>query len=240
MVHAAAPPPPSPPCFHPDWAHPRRAVLAISLHLLTLSLRLHLPLLPGFAPVVAAPLPLSAPRVTVILTVAVAVLSPPPLCPSAHPSCRSPTPNSPTPHMPCVRVSFSASKQLFSGLHLHPLHKSEVSALPFQCSPSADVRDVWNLLHQDCPVRFCNLHCASPRCVMILCLCRETAGGRLAHGRRRRDPHFSRSCSWCRRLWGRDGSARRLHEFGELPGPSGSSDSMRAGNSGSPDEHTSR
>ena len=53
---------------------PRRAVLAISLHLPTLLLRLHLPLLPGFAPVVDArlPCPRSAPRDTVTLTVTVA------------------------------------------------------------------------------------------------------------------------------------------------------------------------
>ena len=47
MARAAASPPPS-------RAYNKRAVLAISLPLLTLLFRLHLPLLTGFAPVVAA------------------------------------------------------------------------------------------------------------------------------------------------------------------------------------------
>ena len=78
------------------------------------------------------------------------VLSAPPLCPSAHPSYHSLTPCLPTPHMLCVRLPFSASWQLLSGLVLHP-HESEVSTQTL--SPSSTAPLPTSRLYGTCSTR---------------------------------------------------------------------------------------
>ena len=65
------------------------------------------------------------------------VFSPPPLCPSAHPSCRSLSPCSPTPHVPCVRFFSPPHDNCLGGLLLHPLHLSEVSRQTLSPSSAA-------------------------------------------------------------------------------------------------------
>ena len=115
---AASPPPshfahPSPtPVLPPRLGlTPRRTVFG---HLPCL----HLPLLSGFAPVVAARFLCPHSGILRLSLSQSQVSSPPPLCSSAHPSCCSLSPCSATPHVPCVRLLFST--QLFGGLLLHP------------------------------------------------------------------------------------------------------------------------
>ena len=64
------------------------------------------------------------------------------------------------PHVSCFRLVFSSSFQLLCGLLLH----SRRSPLPVQ--PRCRRPDCLKLAPLDCPVRFCNLHCTSRRCMV--------------------------------------------------------------------------
>ena len=130
----------------------------------TLPLRLHLPLLTDFAPVVAAHLPClrSAPRVTVtlsvtvagVLTTAILFLRPFLLLLPLHRTCRASGCTS-LPHTSCF-VGFCST------------HCTSRRCQLTRSPPPVQLRcrrpDCLEPSPPDCPVRFCNMHCTSPRC----------------------------------------------------------------------------
>ena len=83
------------------------------------------------------------------------------------PSCRSLSPCSPTPHMSHIRLLFSASHRLSSGFLLHTL-QSEVSTQTFSppVQPRCRHHDCAEPVRPNCPMKFRNLHCTKPRCVL--------------------------------------------------------------------------
>ena len=159
LVHAVRP-------LHPHPVLPP----PISLHLPTLLLRLHLPLLSGLAPVVAARLPCtrSGPRDAVTLTVTVAgvlttaslFLSPSllllPLALLARPAR--------VVHQVGLLRLTPTGLVCFCSTHCTRRKCHRRSPPPVQ--PRCRRPDCLEPAPPDCPVRFCNLHCTSPRCVV--------------------------------------------------------------------------
>ena len=140
---------------------------ATSLHLLTLLFHTHLPLLTGCAPVVAArlPCPRSAPRVSATLTVTVAgalttaslSLSPSllslPLALLAHPTHAV---------RQVALLRLTTTVKWASAPPTAPVEGAGSDTLQPRCRRP----DCLEPAPPDCPVRFCNLHCTSPRCVV--------------------------------------------------------------------------
>ena len=191
-----------------DRLTPRRPMLTISFHFLTLLFR-HFPLVTCFIPMVARlPCPCCGVLLTFIVTVA-GVFTTASL--SLSPSLSSLFLVLVRPPRTCSGSGFSFPSQCncFVGL-LHSLHQSEFS-FHSRCQRPQCLEHAL----PDCPTRFCNLQSTNIRCV-LLCTWRETARGWLAEERRHRDsPLFSFMHSvWvnanCRHVWGRDGSTLPL------------------------------
>ena len=146
----------------------------------TLLLRLHVPLLTGFAPVVARALHHSRRCSHHRLSVPQPI---PPVAPSrlARPprTCRAS--GSSLRLMTTVWVGFCSTRCTFRRCH--------VRRSPPPVQPHCRCPDYLGPAPPDCPVRFCNLHCTSPRCVVHDPLSLSGNGqGRLANERRLGDP----------------------------------------------------